>query len=326
MPKWMSLADPLANRLLRYWISPYHTNTKNSPFHDRLQKHPTMAETARQHLRQELRLLYVCWTRARDRLILAGREKQFASGILGLLQDEDNQWLLAAPQGNQADWAGQKAGIHTRALDPAEPLPRDIAPGRDYPAVPPVDHPPARQSPSELAGTGQIHSAEKIGPRLPLADHPDMTALGEALHTFFAADRPEFAPNYRLALAEDILHRWQVSASLKPEHLVQAADALAAWIDHHYPTAAWKRELPISHRQDNGTLVSGFIDLLLETDQELVIIDHKAFPGSQAEIKKRSEEYFGQLAAYADCLQEVSSKAVVKVLHYPVAGSLVKIY
>ena len=317
------LSDPLANRLLRYWIMPYGPGTKNSPFHDRLQTHPTMAETARQQLRQELRLLYVTWTRARDRLILAGREKEFAKGILGLLTDPDDNWLLAAPQGDKADWAGRKVTIPTRALAPAEPRPREVTPGEDYPTAPPADHPPARLSPSHLPGPGRIGFTEKIGTRLPLADHTDMTALGEALHTFFAADRPDFDPNHRQALAADILARWQVAATLQPAHLLQAADALTAWINRQYPHAVWKRELPICHRLDNGTLVSGFIDLLVETADEQIIIDHKAFPGSQAEIKKRSEEYFGQLAAYAACLQEINAKPVMKILHYPVAGYLV---
>ncbi|MFW5989358.1 MAG: PD-(D/E)XK nuclease family protein, partial [Desulfosudaceae bacterium] len=276
-------------------------------------------------LRQELRLLYVTWTRARDRLILAGREKEFAKGILGLLTDQDDNWLLAAPQGDKATWAGRNISIPARALTPAEPRPRDVTPGEDYPTAPPADHPPARLSPSHLPGPGRIHSTEKIGTRLPLTDHTDMTALGEALHTFLGADRPDFDNNHRQALAADILARWQVATTLQPAHLLQAADALAAWINRHYPQAVWKRELPICHRLDNGTLVSGFIDLLVETEQEQIIIDHKAFPGSQAEIKKRSEEYFGQLAAYAACLQEINAKPVVKILHYPVAGYVSKI-
>ena len=179
-------------------------------------------------------------------------------------------------------------------------------------------------SPSAITGEGQILSLEKIGERLPLANNVDMTALGEAIHTFYAADNPGLDKKARQQLATDILNRWQVSAYLKPEHLLQSADALKAWINRTYPNATWKKEVPILHRQDNGTLVSGFIDLLLETPDQLIIIDHKAFPGNQAELKKRSEEYFGQLAAYENCLKETSAKPVVKILHYPVAGFVVR--
>jgi ATP-dependent exoDNAse (exonuclease V) beta subunit len=318
------LQQPLAGRLLRYWFSPYHERTKSSSFHDRLKNHATMTETATRHDRQELRLLYVGWTRARDRLILAGREKDFADGILSLLADEHGNWLLSAPDKSKAVWAGKKTDIHTRTLDPADPEPRKIEPGIDYPAVNPVDHPPARLSPSSIPGDGQILSLEKIGHRLPLANNADMTALGEAIHTFYAADHPGLENKARLHLATDILNRWQVSAYLKPEHLLQSADALKTWANQQYPNAVWKKEVPILHRLDNGTLVSGFIDLLLETSNQLIIIDHKAFPGNQTELKKRSEEYFGQLAAYESCLKEISVKPVVKILHYPVAGFVVR--
>ncbi len=150
-----------------------------------------------------------------------------------------------------------------------------------------------------------------------------MTALGEAIHTFYAADQPGLDNKARLQLATDILNRWQVSVYLKPVHLVQSADALETWIDQTYPNATWKKEVPILHRLNNGTLVSGFIDLFLETEEQLIIIDHKAFPGSQSELKKRSEEYFGQLAAYEKSLKEISSKPVLKILHYPIAGFII---
>lgn len=320
-----SLQAPLANRRLRYWLSPYHERTKYSSFHDRMNVHPSMEETVRQHNRQELRLLYVGWTRARDRLILAGREKEFKSGILGMLTDEQGQWLLEAPDKNEATWAGKKRDIHTRTLDPVAPEPRKIAPGKDYPAVNPKVHPPARLSPSAIVGEGQITYLEQIGPRLPLAAQVDINILGEALHTFFAADTPGLDQKDRLGLSTDILYRWQATAFLKPEYLVQSSDTLKTWVDRKYPDATWKKELPILHRLDNGTMVSGFIDLLLEIQEEMVIIDHKAFPGSQEEVRKKSEEYFGQLAVYENCLKEVSSKEVVKFLYYPVAGYIVGI-
>ncbi len=320
-----NLDNPLADRILRFWVSPYHERTKNSAFHDRLQDHPTMAETTRQQNRQELRLLYVGWTRARDRLILAGREKEFANGILGMLKDDKDNWLLCPPDKSKATWAGKEIKIHTRTLEPAEPETRKIESGRDYPPVKPIDHPPARLSPSSITGDGQILSLKKIGDRLPLNGTPDMTALGEAIHTFYAADNTDLDKKARLQMAKDILTRWQVAGSLKPEDLLKSADALKAWVDKTYPNATWKKEVPILHRLDNGILISGFIDLLLETPDQLIIIDHKAFPGNQAELKKRSEEYFGQLEAYEDCLKGITDNPLVKKLHYPVAGYLVEV-
>ncbi len=50
-----------------------------------MDQHASIPEIVRQNERQELLVLYVGWTRAMARLILAGRKKEFAGGILGLL-------------------------------------------------------------------------------------------------------------------------------------------------------------------------------------------------------------------------------------------------
>ncbi|MFP4237422.1 MAG: UvrD-helicase domain-containing protein, partial [Desulfonatronovibrio sp.] len=324
---WKSFTtqDPLARRKLRYWISPYNFRTKYSQFHDRLTGHKAMDEAAHQHYRQELRLLYVGWTRARDRLILAGRKSEFQKGILGMLSDQKDNWLLSAPEDEKVTWAGRAFDIKTRLLEPAEPEERTIIPGEDYPEIQPEDYPPASISPSEMSGKGEVGKLEKIGKRLTLTGKPELNLLGEAMHTFYAADRPAFNQNQRLNLAREILGRWQCSTWLQPEQLIQSADSLYTWIESNYPQADWKRELPIMHRLPNKSQVFGFIDLLIETPQKLVIIDHKAYPGSERELRQKSKDFTGQLEAYKNCLEEVGSLPVVSYVHYPVSGCVVGI-
>ena len=82
--------------------------------------------------------------------------------------------------------------------------------------------------------------------------------------------------------------------------------------------------MPIIHRLQNGSQVFGFIDLLLETNKEQVIIDHKAFPGSMEDAREKTQEYVEQLAAYEQCLREVGTGVVVSYVHYPVVGCVVK--
>lgn len=315
--------DPLADRKLRYWFSPYYPKTKNSEFHERLNRDKSMVETERQHYRQELRLLYVGWTRARDRLILAGQEQKFPKGILGMLLNEKDNWLLSYPEGEQATWAGRSFDIKTRILEPAEPEEKTIVSGKDYQECQPGDYPPARISPSEMPGQGIVGRPEKIGERLTLSGKPDLNTLGEALHTFYAADRPAFDNSHRLNLAKEILHRWQCKAWIDPGQLIQSADCLYAWIQKMYPQADWKRELPVMHRLQNKSQVFGFIDLLIETPQELIIIDHKVYPGSQKEIRLKSLDFAGQLKTYEDCLREIGELPVACYLHYPAGGCIV---
>ena len=143
------------------------------------------------------------------------------------------------------------------------------------------------------------------------------------MHTFYAADRPEFDSQDRIKLAAEVINRWECSTWIIPEILVQSADTLITWAQGTYPQAIWKREVPIMHRLQSGTQVFGFIDLLLETDKEQVIIDHKAFPGSMEEAKDKTKEYMGQLGTYEQCLREVGGGEVVSYVHYPVVGCVV---
>ena len=64
-----------------------------------------------------------------------------------------------------------------------------------------------------------------LGTRLPFTGTPDMVAVGEAVHGFFAADRPEAAPALREALAARLLRSWGVAA-LSPADVVEGADRL----------------------------------------------------------------------------------------------------
>jgi len=323
--KPFNMDDPLADRWLRYWLFPYYPGTRNTLFEHRMGQHPSNDEIVCQHDRQELRVLYVGWTRARDRLILAGRKKEFSKGILGLLTDKGGNWLLSAPKDGNATWAGKKIPVKTRTLSPVEPEPRSITPGEDY-ILPekPVEHPPARRTPSSMEGEGAVIQMEQIGERIPIVGKPDMDVVGNAFHLFFAADRPEFDKQHRLELATGIVQRWGLNGAVDPGHLVQAADNMRGWAEKNYPNAIWRREWPMSRRLPEGTVVSGFADLVLEAGDRVAIIDHKTFAGNRKEAERKAVEYAGQLKAYADVSRALSkNRKPLIYVHYPILAFII---
>ena len=322
-----NMENPLADRWLRYWLFPYHPKNKDTLFNHRMEQHASMPEIVRQHERQELRVLYVGWTRARDRLILAGRKKEFANGILGLLVDEDDNWLLSEPTGDKAKWAGKKIPIQTRYLAPVDPETRSVSPGKDYPLPEKSQtHPPARLTPSSMEEQGEVAQIEQIGQRIPISGNPDMDVVGNAFHTFFAADRPEFDNPHRLDLSTGIIKRWNINGVIDPSHLLQSADNLNAWASRKYPQAVWHREWPLSRRLPEGTIVSGFSDLTLEAGDRFGIIDHKTFAGNKKEASRKATEFYGQLKAYRDILRNQYEQAsILCYIHYPIIGVIVEI-
>ena len=325
--KPFNMENPLADRWLRYWLFPYHPGNKDTLFQHRMGQHPLNEEIVRQHERQELRVLYVGWTRARDRLILAGRKKEFAGGILGLLADEKENWLLSEPKGGKATWAGKEIPVQSRSLSPVDAEPTSASPGTDY-VIPDksIQHPPARLTPSSMEDRGEVIRIDQIGERIPIIGNPDMDVVGNAFHLFFAADRPEFDDQERLNLATGIIKRWQLIGTVDPGHLVQASSNLRNWAEEHYPNAVWRREWPMSRRLLEGTVVSGFADLVVEAGDRFVIIDHKTFAGNKKEAARKASEFSGQLKAYGDILRNRYEGASVSCyIHYPIIGVIVEI-
>ena len=82
----------------------------------------------------------------------------------------------------------------------------------------------------------------------------------------------------------------------------------------------------MSRRLPEGTVVSGFADLVLEAGDRFVIIDHKTFAGNKKEAARKASEFSGQLKAYGDILRKQYKGASASCyVHYPIIGIIVEI-
>ena len=319
-----NISKPLADRWMRYWPYPYGSLT--SPVLEaRLEDHPATKEVVEQDLRQELRLLYVGWTRARDRLILPTRKGKLNSGILSLLSSSEGP-LISEPENGNAVWAGRKIKVPVRDLVPTEAVSTSVEAGVDYQYPGPANHPPAYISPSSIEQEGCIQAPIKIGDRIGLSGAPDMNLLGEAVHTFFAADRHDLDQDTRHELANKVLKRWNTASAISTESLIKAADNLYGWINASWPEGTWHREWPIRHRLKTGSIVSGVADLVVELPEGFVVIDHKTFPGDTEAACERAKTYSGQVLAYANAIQAARRKKIIGCfIHLPISGLVIEV-
>lgn len=316
------VSDPLAGRWIRYWPSPYHSRTSATGLHARLAEHSATATVRDKDLRERLRLLYVIWTRARDRLVLVTRKGKLNAGDITLLRDESGEPLLSEPEGGKVTWAGNELDVQARVLEPGVPEEHERAADEWYecPAAV-VEHPPAFVSASDVGAEGKVGEAVAVGKRLPLNGKPEMQVVGNAIHGFLAADRPEMEDSARRELADAILARWKVSDALTSESVLQASDNLRKWISANWPAATWHREWPVMMRLEIGTVLRGVSDLVLETDDGFVVIDHKSFPGSREQAVEKASGFAGQINAYADAVAAATGKPVLaRFIHMPVTG------
>ena len=319
-PEGFDLANPLANRALRYWPDPYYEGTSRTEFHQRLAEHALTAQVAGIQTREELRLLYVAWTRARDRVVLAGREGTLGKGLMEVLN-------LDEPDAGKAAWVGHDLEVPVRRSGPVEPDPGETIPGSWFPPpdVPPP-HPPAFVQPSVIEETGMVIAVETIGERIPLHGRPEMDRVGNAVHAFLAADRADLSNARREEVAARLLDAWDLCSVLSSTDVVKASGALRAWIEERWPGAKWHREWPVARRLENGSMLRGQVDLVLELEGGIVVIDHKTYPGDRDAAKIQAAGYAGQLAAYADAVALATTKpAVARYIHLPVLGQVLEL-
>jgi ATP-dependent exoDNAse (exonuclease V) beta subunit len=74
-----------------------------------------------------------------------------------------------------------------------------------------------------------------------------------------------------------------------------------------------------------GQRIEGFIDMLVETGNGWILIDHKSFPGKRSEWSTEAVSYSGQLALYREALNKLKLPVVSMWIHFAVGGGLVEV-
>jgi hypothetical protein len=332
-------ARPLAGRWVRWWPWPYGALRSGLELDDRAESTREAEALREDEARERVRLLYVTFTRARDRLVLAGAVKKGAPVITALapLCDDDGRPVLSLPFGAPEGSAMARTGdlelpCRVRALSGAEVQPGPVVPAPRpwYDGAPPVARPREIANPSsEPISTrepGRVSSVSVLAGRASLREGIDMGPLGDALHAFLAADR---CIGDREAIAARLLAAHGVGGAIAPASLVRASDALRVFLDARYPGAVWRREWPVRARlTDRGQprLLQGEVDLFLELPDGFVLVDHKSFPGNDRERDARVVAHAAQLGLYAFVLERALAKPLLAAfIHLPVRGEIVEV-
>jgi ATP-dependent exoDNAse (exonuclease V) beta subunit len=70
--------------------------------------------------------------------------------------------------------------------------------------------------------------------------------------------------------------------------------------------------------------LTGRLDAVVEAADEIIVIDHKSFPGGRAQWLDQARRYAGQLKTYSEAVRAAngSPKAVRVALHLPIGGEV----
>jgi ATP-dependent exoDNAse (exonuclease V) beta subunit len=316
------MMNPLVGRQLRYWPWPFGLQSAGIPVADRIADSPVGVAARTSAFEEIRRLLYVSITRARDCLVIPLPARKPTGEWLDTLEAD---WLLpeaeklTLPDGTLIPTAFTEVTAPEGWARPAEAYQaRWIQPGDSVANLIKRNLSPSSAEPANEFCAGAI---VELGDRIVLDGVEDITALGLAVHSIIAAEIN--APDSgSLARAERILQEWGFS-TVSGEAVLKAVNHFTNWVQETFDPISWHVEHPVTHVLPSGQVVQGLIDLLLETKDGWVIVDHKTTPRPRNEWIDIAESYSGQLAMYKRAVEEISGKPVASMwIHLPVGGAV----
>lgn len=321
--------NPLANRFIRYWPWPFGLQQKVAVA-DEIALTPMAEQFRASAIEEAKRLLYVSMTRARDVMVLA-RSSRKTSGEW--LDSVEAPWLLpgvgaesiSLPDGEQiaadfwvldpTDDADAQAGSVDRALYwfPAG--------SRQPPRMPLIFSP----STAEKKAATVLEKC-LIGERIPVAGGVDMSILGEAIHACIALSFSDRNAPVTERDVSNILTGFCVAEFLSPSAVLRQIQAFHAWLKTRWPGARPYAEIAVRSVRESGQVLNGRIDLLLETNDGWILIDHKSSLLSPDHWEGLAVDYGAQIDAYAKAVEQGSEKKIKESwLFLPVAGGGINI-
>lgn len=319
--------NPLDGRWIRFWPWPFGAQKKDVNLDLSAANAPEGKKAASSEQHERARLLYVGATRARDYLVLALPETTNGYAWLDELVSESGAPVISLPS-DGSERIIVNGRYHPVAFE--SPMPVDnkrksvrelafkhtIANTQEYPPI------AIRPSDQEADENTEIIEEIEIGERLPFSGAHDMKDVGDAIHRYLAADNSDLTHEDRLRIASRLLKAWNVSA-LDPRDVILMGDRFYKFIQDQWPDAIIHKEAPISWRRADQTM-SGRIDVFVETNDEIIIIDHKSFPGARNDWLNQARKYGRQLHLYAEALSAAkgTKKPIRLALHLPIAGQV----
>ena len=70
----------------------------------------------------------------------------------------------------------------------------------------------------------------------------------------------------------------------------------------------------------------GTVDLVLETSDGFLLIDHKTFPGGVDDLTQKAKSFAAQMVAYRAAIETATGTPVLGTwIHFPISGYLVNV-
>ena len=323
----IDLSDPLGGRWIRLWPTLYHGNRSQIPSKDAISESVQAQKAQEDAERENARLLYVGVTRARDSLIFVTRPR---AEELWMRQTHGDGFSLPTEGGiheNFGEWNGHKFPLHTKCLEMLEEFEsKSSQPGNVF--VMPSNLGEAefasyRISPSnanDIPSSLKVGELSIYGDRMNINGKVDEQLLGDAVHAIYCL--PDTYPAEHI---DGVLGRYGITPNVEAAEVLKNKMAFFDYIDKSFAVLRCHKELPLLSKID-GRLISGIADLLIETEDEVILVDHKTFQGGKDKLKQKAEEYAGQLELYRRILcLSFKGKEIRSFLNFTTSSALIEL-
>ena len=300
----------------------------------RLQKHPLWESVSEQVIAENARLLYVGVTRAREILILAPQEKDgavsldwfrsvgvcnitqtfdgsvkqdfFAVGMPFCIERIDKENLLEQPE---------------ESINRVHDLATDYSPLNDIFYVSPSK---AGTTPHDIV---PINDKEC---RMHANSKGQDALMGDFIHQVFCCCDDGITQDQIISLRNS--YGFTEKNMSEPGRLLDSWKYLTDTLETRYGKAVMRHhEKPFRHLDAGGHIVSGYIDLIWETEDAYIVVDYKTCPGNYSLVfNPVSEHYAGRHGDQLDCYQraleaEGNKKVAARIIYYPVTQFVVEV-
>ena len=123
--------------------------------------------------------------------------------------------------------------------------------------------------------------------------------------------------------AKQVLESHGVAENIDSNAAVTYAQHFIKYINEAFKPNRIFTEYPVTHVLDNGQVIKGWIDVLIETGDGWVIVDHKFTAQPESKLENEALKYSGQIMAYKQAVEAATSKEVTSCwINFPLAGIL----
>lgn len=310
------------------------TNEAKAAVVSRLQNHPLWESVSNQEIAENARLLYVGVTRAREILILAPKEKDGAINLSWFRSVGVSHISQLMGSDEEQDLLGISMPLHIERIDPENLLEQPEKPANSVHNVS-ADFSPLDNllyvSPSK-AGTAphDIVTINDKEHRMHANSKGQDALMGDFIHQVFCCCDDGISVEQIVELRNS--YGFTDKNIQEPARLLDSWKYLCDTLESRYGKAIKRHhEKPFRHIDANGHIVTGYIDLIWETEDAYIVVDYKTCPGNYSLVfNPASEHYAGRHGDQLDCYQraleaEGKKKVTARIIYYPVTQFIVEV-